>query len=152
MSVTSRSAEQHIVQHDGHDPQESGPGQGRLPSSSTATRVSRGRNTEDEMSEDGSPSGVPIGNREHTPDPHGRNGTTARSRRGAFSSLFAESTESISPIPIATHTFVPAAGKASRSGEACESTGVYPNVPGGWGGTSGNVLIPIALNGQFGQD
>eukprot|EP00959_Pyramimonas_sp_CCMP1952_P394227 8260391-Pyramimonas_sp.AAC.1 len=62
MSVTSRSAEQHVVQHDGRDPQESGPGQGRLPSSSAAFRVSRGRSTEEavETSEDGSPSGVPI--------------------------------------------------------------------------------------------
>eukprot|EP00959_Pyramimonas_sp_CCMP1952_P386593 8102152-Pyramimonas_sp.AAC.1 len=120
MSVTSRNVEQQVVQHDGHDLQESGPGQGRLPSSSAATRVSRGTSCEEvvEMSEDGSPSGVPIGNREQTPDPHGRDGTTAISRRGAFSSLIAESTESISPIPIAAHTFVPAAGEASGSGEA----------------------------------
>eukprot|EP00959_Pyramimonas_sp_CCMP1952_P450529 9433404-Pyramimonas_sp.AAC.1 len=125
MSVASRNADQHVVQHDGHDPQESGTGRGRLPSSSTATRVSRGRGSEEvvEMSEDGSPSGVPIGNREQTPDPHGRNGTTARSRRGAFSSLIAESTEPISPIPIAANTFVPAAGEASGSGEAHKSTG-----------------------------
>eukprot|EP00959_Pyramimonas_sp_CCMP1952_P090427 1892865-Pyramimonas_sp.AAC.1 len=47
MSVTSRNAEQQVVQHDGHDLQESGPGQGRLPSSSIATRVSRGRSSEE---------------------------------------------------------------------------------------------------------
>eukprot|EP00959_Pyramimonas_sp_CCMP1952_P182848 3823590-Pyramimonas_sp.AAC.1 len=125
MSVTSRNAEQQVVQHDGHDAQESGPEQGRPPSSSIAIRVSRGRSNEEvvEMSEDGSPSGVPTGNREQTPDPHGRNGATARSRRGAFSSLIAESSESISPIPIAAHTFVPAAGEASESGEAHDSTG-----------------------------
>eukprot|EP00959_Pyramimonas_sp_CCMP1952_P332111 6954141-Pyramimonas_sp.AAC.1 len=62
MSVTSRSADHYVVQHDGHDPQESGPGQGRLLSSNAATRVSRGRRTEEavETSEDGFPSGVLI--------------------------------------------------------------------------------------------
>eukprot|EP00959_Pyramimonas_sp_CCMP1952_P281808 5890256-Pyramimonas_sp.AAC.1 len=76
MSVTSRNAEQQVVQRDGHDLQECGPGQGRPPSSSIATRVSRGGSSEEvvEMTEDGSPSRAPIGNREQTPDPHGRNG------------------------------------------------------------------------------
>eukprot|EP00959_Pyramimonas_sp_CCMP1952_P258389 5401068-Pyramimonas_sp.AAC.1 len=62
MSVTSQNAEQQVVQQDGHDLQESGPGQGRLPSSSIASRVPRGRSSEEvvEMSEDGSPSGVPM--------------------------------------------------------------------------------------------
>eukprot|EP00959_Pyramimonas_sp_CCMP1952_P273597 5718676-Pyramimonas_sp.AAC.1 len=104
------------------------------------------------MSEEASPSGVPMGNREQTPDPHGRNGVTARSRRGAFSFLIAESSDPISPIPIAAHTFVPVAGEASESGEAPASTGACPDVPGGWGSASGILPIPIAFNGQFGQD
>eukprot|EP00959_Pyramimonas_sp_CCMP1952_P196529 4109019-Pyramimonas_sp.AAC.1 len=110
MSVTSRSADHCVVHHDGHDINESGPGQGRIPSSNVAIRVSRGRSTERvvEMSVDVSPSGIPIGNREQTPDPRGRNSATARPRRSAFSSRSAKSTESISPIPNATHTIVPA--------------------------------------------
>eukprot|EP00959_Pyramimonas_sp_CCMP1952_P036695 767776-Pyramimonas_sp.AAC.1 len=32
-----------VVQHDGQEPQDGGPGRGRLPSFSIATRVSRGR-------------------------------------------------------------------------------------------------------------
>eukprot|EP00959_Pyramimonas_sp_CCMP1952_P264723 5535163-Pyramimonas_sp.AAC.1 len=70
VSVVSRNADQYVVQHDGHDTNESGPGQDLIPPFSIATRVSRGRSTEGvvEMSVDISPSGSPIGNREQTPD------------------------------------------------------------------------------------
>eukprot|EP00959_Pyramimonas_sp_CCMP1952_P325922 6822083-Pyramimonas_sp.AAC.1 len=69
VSVVSRSADQCVAQHDGHDIDESGPGQGRIPPSSVATRASRGRSTEGavEMSVDVSPSGSPIGNRDRKP-------------------------------------------------------------------------------------
>eukprot|EP00959_Pyramimonas_sp_CCMP1952_P309793 6482666-Pyramimonas_sp.AAC.1 len=46
VSVASRSAGQFVVQHDGHDINESGPDQGRIPPSNIATRASRGRSTE----------------------------------------------------------------------------------------------------------
>eukprot|EP00959_Pyramimonas_sp_CCMP1952_P405933 8507357-Pyramimonas_sp.AAC.2 len=49
-------------------------------------------------------------------------------------------------------TVVPAAGQASGSQEAEESRGVYPTVPDGWGNAQGTHPIPIALNGQAGQD
>eukprot|EP00959_Pyramimonas_sp_CCMP1952_P458069 9476020-Pyramimonas_sp.AAC.1 len=112
ISVTSRSADHCVVQRDGHDINERGPGQGRIPPSNIAiaTRVSRGKSAEGvvEMSVDVSPSGTPIGNREQTPDPYGRTSTTARPRRSAFLSWSAKSTESVRPIPNATHTIVPA--------------------------------------------
>eukprot|EP00959_Pyramimonas_sp_CCMP1952_P224833 4701312-Pyramimonas_sp.AAC.1 len=60
------------------------------------------------MSVDTSPSGSPIGNREQNPGPYGRKGITARPRRSAFSSWGAKPTESISPIPNATHAIAPA--------------------------------------------
>eukprot|EP00959_Pyramimonas_sp_CCMP1952_P427978 8962924-Pyramimonas_sp.AAC.1 len=49
-------------------------------------------------------------------------------------------------------TIVPAAGQASGSGEAEGSRGACPTVPDGWGNPQGTHPIPIALNGQTGQD
>eukprot|EP00959_Pyramimonas_sp_CCMP1952_P467122 9491080-Pyramimonas_sp.AAC.1 len=62
MSIASRNAEQKFVQRDGHELQEIGPGQGRLPSSSIASRVSQGRSSGEVvgLSEDDYPSRVPI--------------------------------------------------------------------------------------------
>eukprot|EP00959_Pyramimonas_sp_CCMP1952_P095657 1999570-Pyramimonas_sp.AAC.1 len=69
------------------------------------------------MSADVSPAGAPIGDREQTPDPHGRDGVTSRPRRGAFSSWCAKSMESISSIQNTPHATAIAAGEASRPGE-----------------------------------
>eukprot|EP00959_Pyramimonas_sp_CCMP1952_P205078 4288355-Pyramimonas_sp.AAC.1 len=49
-------------------------------------------------------------------------------------------------------TIAPAAGQASGSGEAEGSRGARPTVPDGWGNAQGTHPIPIALNGQTGQD
>eukprot|EP00959_Pyramimonas_sp_CCMP1952_P253946 5305308-Pyramimonas_sp.AAC.1 len=94
VSNVSRSAEGCVVQHDGYDVIKSGPIQDRTPPSYIATRETRGRNTGGvaEMSVDVSSAGVPIGNREQTPDPCGRDGVTARTRRSALSSWSAKST------------------------------------------------------------
>eukprot|EP00959_Pyramimonas_sp_CCMP1952_P435688 9123685-Pyramimonas_sp.AAC.1 len=72
----SRSADGRVVQHDGHDADRDGPIQDQIPPSYIATRVVRGRSIEGitEMSADVSPEGAPIGDREQTPDPHGRDG------------------------------------------------------------------------------
>eukprot|EP00959_Pyramimonas_sp_CCMP1952_P103197 2158360-Pyramimonas_sp.AAC.1 len=104
------------------------------------------------MSVDISPAGVPIGNREQTPDPCGRDGVAARTGRSALSFWSSKSTESISPSPTATHAIATAAGETSRPGEARENVGAHPGIPSEWAGANTNVPIPIALNGQFGQD
>eukprot|EP00959_Pyramimonas_sp_CCMP1952_P405932 8507357-Pyramimonas_sp.AAC.1 len=58
-----------VVPRDGQQQQDSGPGRGRLLSSSSTTRTSRGK--------DDSPTRIPIGDRGQTPDPTRRDGTTA---------------------------------------------------------------------------
>eukprot|EP00959_Pyramimonas_sp_CCMP1952_P176386 3685911-Pyramimonas_sp.AAC.1 len=101
VSIASRGADGRVVQHDGYDMTKKGPIQDGIPPSYIDTRETRGRSTEGvaEMSVDVSPAGVSIGNREQTPDPYGRDGVTARTRRSAFSFWSAKPTESISPIP-----------------------------------------------------
>eukprot|EP00959_Pyramimonas_sp_CCMP1952_P003353 69551-Pyramimonas_sp.AAC.1 len=101
------------------------------------------------MSVDVSPAGAPTGDREQTPDPHGRDGVTSRPRRSAFSSWSAKSTESISSIPNTPHATATTAGEAGRPGEVQGNMNTHPNIPTEWVGTSANVPIPIALNGQF---
>eukprot|EP00959_Pyramimonas_sp_CCMP1952_P057520 1200840-Pyramimonas_sp.AAC.1 len=46
----------------------------------------------------------------------------------------------------------PAAGLASGSKDGKESGGMPPSVPDGWGRAHGTYPIPIALDGQAGQD
>eukprot|EP00959_Pyramimonas_sp_CCMP1952_P190641 3987235-Pyramimonas_sp.AAC.1 len=104
------------------------------------------------MSVDVSPARAPIGNREQTPGPHGRDGAAPRPRQCAFSSWSVKSTESISPIQNALPATAIAAGEAGRPGEVQGNRNMYPDIPTEWVGRSANAPTPIALNGQFGQD
>eukprot|EP00959_Pyramimonas_sp_CCMP1952_P083583 1747312-Pyramimonas_sp.AAC.1 len=104
------------------------------------------------MSVDVSPVRAPIGNREQTPDPHGRDGVAPGPRHSAFSSWSAKSMESRSSIPNTPHATAIADGEAGRPGEIQGNMNTYPDIPTEWAGTSVNAPTPIALNGQFGQD